>query len=117
MRSVAIDQNLRRVVRLVAVLNLAYFGIEFAAARIIGSVSLFADSIDFLEDAAINLLILVASGLDKSKKPPTSLFYLPRQAKNPEDSFFWDFKDGRAALDPTQWIENIYMLPNLSKSQ
>lgn len=46
------------------------------------------------------------SGLDKSKKPPTSLFYLPRQAKNPEDSFFWDFKDGRTALDPTQWIEN-----------
>jgi hypothetical protein len=50
------------------------------------------------------------SGLDKSKKSPTSLFYLPRQAKNPEDSFFWDFKDGRAALDPTQWIENsIYV--------
>jgi len=46
------------------------------------------------------------SGLDKSKKPPTSLFYLPRQAKNPKDSFFWDFKDGRAAPDPTQWIEN-----------
>jgi hypothetical protein len=46
------------------------------------------------------------SGLDKSKKPPTSLFYLPSQAKNPKDSFFWDFKDGRAALDPTQWIEN-----------
>jgi hypothetical protein len=46
------------------------------------------------------------SGLDKSKKPPTSLFYLPRQAKNPKDSFFWDFKDGRAPLDPIQWIEN-----------
>ncbi len=35
--------NLRRVVRLVAILNLAYFGIEFAVALAIGSVSLFAD--------------------------------------------------------------------------
>ena len=46
--------GLRRAVALVAVLNLAYFGIEFAVALSIGSVSLFADSIDFLEDASIN---------------------------------------------------------------
>lgn len=52
--------GLRRVVRLVAVLNLAYFGIEFSVALAIGSVSLFADSIDFLEDTSINFLILVA---------------------------------------------------------
>jgi Co/Zn/Cd efflux system component len=51
--------GLRRVVLIVALLNLAYFGVEFAVALSIGSVSLFADSIDFLEDAAINLLILV----------------------------------------------------------
>jgi Co/Zn/Cd efflux system component len=44
----------------VAALNLAYFGIEFAVALSAGSVSLFADSIDFLEDAAINGLILLA---------------------------------------------------------
>jgi Co/Zn/Cd efflux system component len=62
MTSVIPDQNLRRVVRLVAVLNLAYFGVEFAVARVIGSVSLFADSIDFLEDASVNFLILVALG-------------------------------------------------------
>src|SRR6184192_4422698 len=54
--------GLRSVVRLVAILNLAYFGIEFAVALAIGSVSLFADSIDFLEDAAVNGLILVALG-------------------------------------------------------
>lgn len=54
--------DLRRVVRLVVILNLAYFGIEFGVARTIGSVSLFADSIDFLEDASINFLILVALG-------------------------------------------------------
>eukprot|EP01036_Dinobryon_divergens_P009847 gene9847-13178_t len=53
---------LRRAVALVAGLNLAYFGVEFAVAVLIGSVSLFADSIDFLEDAAVNLLILVALG-------------------------------------------------------
>lgn len=54
--------TLRRVVLLVAILNLAYFGVEFSVAIAIGSVSLFADSIDFLEDASINLLIAVALG-------------------------------------------------------
>nr|WP_232842228.1 cation transporter [Terrimesophilobacter mesophilus] len=41
-------------------LNLGYFGIEFTTALLIGSVSLFADSVDFLEDTSINLLIFVA---------------------------------------------------------
>ena len=36
----------RRVVKLVALLNLADFGVKFAGARMIGSVSPFADSID-----------------------------------------------------------------------
>lgn len=54
------DGGLRKAVRLVAILNLAYFGIEFSVAVAIGSVSLFADSIDFLEDASVNLLVLVA---------------------------------------------------------
>ena len=57
-----ITDELRRAVRLVALLNLAYFGIEFAVALTIGSVSLFADSIDFLEDTSLNLLILAALG-------------------------------------------------------
>ena len=47
---------------LVALLNLGYFGVEFGVAWSIGSVSLFADSIDFLEDTAVNLLIFVALG-------------------------------------------------------
>jgi Co/Zn/Cd efflux system component len=51
--------RLRRVVRFVVLLNLSYFGIEFAVATAIGSVSLFADSIDFLEDTSLNLLILM----------------------------------------------------------
>jgi Co/Zn/Cd efflux system component len=54
--------NLRRVVIVVAALNLAYFGVEIAVALAIGSVSLFADSIDFLEDASVNLLIALALG-------------------------------------------------------
>jgi Co/Zn/Cd efflux system component len=54
--------TLRRTVVVVAALNLAYFGVEFAVARAIGSVSLFADSIDFLEDASINALIALALG-------------------------------------------------------
>lgn len=52
----------RNVVILVAALNLACFGVEFAVALAIGSVSLFADSIDFLEDASVNFLIAVALG-------------------------------------------------------
>jgi Co/Zn/Cd efflux system component len=54
--------RLRHVVSAVALLNLGYFGVEFAVALAIGSVALFADSIDFLEDAAVNLLIAVALG-------------------------------------------------------
>jgi Co/Zn/Cd efflux system component len=51
------DAALRRAVLLVAVLNLAYFGVEVGVALQIGSVSLMADSVDFLEDASVNLLI------------------------------------------------------------
>lgn len=51
----------RRVVLIVAVLNVAYFGVEFTVAVAIGSVALLADSIDFLEDAAINMLIFIAA--------------------------------------------------------
>ena len=54
--------TLRQTVLLVALLNLAYFGVEFAVALTIGSVSLFADSVDFLEDASLNLLIATALG-------------------------------------------------------
>lgn len=53
---------LRRAVTIAALANLAYFGIEFTVALSIGSVSLFADSVDFLEDASVNLLILMALG-------------------------------------------------------
>jgi Co/Zn/Cd efflux system component len=54
------DSGLRRIVLIVALLNLAYFGVEFTVAVKIGSVSLFADSVDFLEDTSVNLLIFFA---------------------------------------------------------
>ena len=57
-----VTPGLRRVVWLVALLNLAYFGVEFSVALAIRSVSLFADSIDFLEDTSVNILILMALG-------------------------------------------------------
>ena len=57
-----LDEALRRVVARVAVLNLTYFSVEFGVALAIGSVSLFADSIDFLEDTSVNFLILIVLG-------------------------------------------------------
>jgi Co/Zn/Cd efflux system component len=60
--------TLRGAVLAVALLNLAYFGAEFAVALKIGSVSLFADSVDFLEDASVNLLIAVAIGWDARRR-------------------------------------------------
>ena len=60
--SLLTSPSLRRAVLVVALANLAYFGVEFVVARRIGSVSLFADSVDFLEDASVNLLILAALG-------------------------------------------------------
>src|SRR2546421_2005694 len=52
----------RGVVLLIAGLNLSYFFVEIGVATAIKSVSLFADSVDFLEDTSINLLIALAMG-------------------------------------------------------
>ena len=53
---------LRRVILAVAALNAAYFVVELVVALSVRSVALLADSIDFLQDASINLLIAVALG-------------------------------------------------------
>ena len=60
--------SVRRVVMLVAALNLAYFGVEFTVALAIGSVSLFADGVDFLEDASVSFLIAVALGWSAARR-------------------------------------------------
>jgi len=62
------DAGLRRAVLIVGLANLAYFFVEFAVAQRIGSVSLFADSVDFLEDAAVNALIFVTLGWSLRKR-------------------------------------------------
>lgn len=54
------DPRLAPTARLVLALNLSYFGVEAAVGLTIGSVAVLADSIDFLEDASVNLLILVS---------------------------------------------------------
>ena len=56
------ERALRSIAIIVALANLAYFCVEIAASQRIGSVSLFADSADFLEDAAVNILIVFALG-------------------------------------------------------
>jgi Co/Zn/Cd efflux system component len=55
-------RRLRRVVLIVAVINFAYFFVEFTVALTAGSVSLLADSVDFLEDTSVNLLVFIALG-------------------------------------------------------
>jgi len=63
-----LKRGFRLAIGLVAALNLAYFWVEIVVALNIGSVSLFADSIDFLEDTAVNLLILLAIGWSAYKR-------------------------------------------------
>ena len=57
---------LRPTLKLVVALNLGMAAVEVTAALAGGSVSLFADSVDFLEDASINLLVLAS--LDWSRQ-------------------------------------------------
>ncbi len=52
--------RLRYAVVFVASANLLYFFVEFNMAKHIGSVSLYADSIDFLEDTAVNSIVLIS---------------------------------------------------------
>lgn len=61
-----ISPALKRALWAVIALNLGYFFVEFGVAKAIGSVSLFADSIDFLEDSSVNLLVLLGLGLAAS---------------------------------------------------
>ena len=64
--------SFRRTLIIVALLNLAYFLIEFSSAVKINSVSLFADSIDFLEDTFVNLLIFFSYLMTSTLRPKIS---------------------------------------------
>ena len=67
------DDVLRRTVVTVLLANLGYFFVEYSVAIAIGSVALFADSIDFLEDAAVNLRVLLAMGWSAVKRRAVGL--------------------------------------------
>jgi Co/Zn/Cd efflux system component len=54
------DPRLRHTLQIVIALNLVFFVIEFVVAEAIGAVSLLADSVDFVEDAALSVLALMA---------------------------------------------------------
>lgn len=54
--------TLRRTVLLVAGLNFLWFWVQISIALAIGSVSLLADGVDYLEDTSVNLLIALAMG-------------------------------------------------------
>lgn len=61
MSGASIDNpRLRKTLGIVIALNLSFFVIEFGVAFAIGAVSLFADSVDFLEDTALSILVLGA---------------------------------------------------------
>ena len=65
--------SFKKAVFFVAILNLLYFFVEFIVAFNIRSVSLLADSIDFIEDASINFLIFFAVSLTTIKKARISI--------------------------------------------
>jgi Co/Zn/Cd efflux system component len=54
------NPRLVATLRLVVLLSLIAFGVEFFIAVVIDSVALFADSVDFLEDMAMSGLVLAA---------------------------------------------------------
>jgi len=90
--------TLRKTVLIVAALNIGYFGIEFIAAIKAGSVSLLADSADFLEDAAVNILIFFALAWTTTRranvgKVLAALLLIPALA------FLWTL--GAKLLNPT----------------
>lgn len=54
--------KLRTTVIAVAIINLVWFFVQMSVALSIGSISLLADGVDYLEDTAVNLLIAIALG-------------------------------------------------------
>lgn len=99
-----LHQTLRRAVVIVALANLAYFFIEIFVAQKIGSVSLFADSIDFLEDASVNLLIAIAIGWSASNRAKVGMV-MAFILIVPALSLFWTaWQKFNAPTPPDAWL-------------
>jgi len=101
------DGGLRRVVLVVALANLSYFFVEFGVAQQINSVSLFADSIDFLEDAAVNFLIVVALGWSLKKRARVGML-LACVLLIPALALFWTaWQKFSAPAPPEPWLLSV----------
>ncbi len=87
--SVFLYLNLKRTVLLVAALNFIYFGVEFAFGRFYNSLALISDSIDFLEDASVNLLVVLALGWSIAKRKYVS-YLLAGLLLVPGIAFLWN---------------------------
>ncbi|WP_245306456.1 cation transporter [Acidipropionibacterium timonense] len=74
MDALDLTRRTRRIVGVVAVLNLAGMIGELVVASLIGSVSLFADAADFAEDFLINGLVVVALGWSASSRRKASVW-------------------------------------------
>ena len=81
--------NLRKTVLIVAALNFIYFGIENYFGHLYNSVALIGDSVDFLEDASINILIALAIGWSLKKRRYTS-YALALLLLVPGIAFLWN---------------------------
>ncbi|MGR6035585.1 MAG: cation transporter [Candidatus Nitrosoglobus sp.] len=101
------DIGLRHAVLTVALANLAYFFVEFGVAQKINSLSLFADSIDFLEDAAVNLLIVIALGWSLKKRARVGML-LAGILLIPTVSLLWTaWQKFNAPTPPEPWLLSI----------
>jgi hypothetical protein len=56
---------------------------------------------------------MLRSGLDRSKRPPSSLFYLPCQARDPKVSFFEILNPTGNALDAVNWVQHSAVEPTV----
>ena len=81
--------NLRKTVLLVATLNLIYFVVEYYYGQLYDSVALIGDSVDFLEDASVNILIALAIGWSLKKRRYTS-YALALLLLVPGVAFLWN---------------------------
>ena len=81
--------NLRKSVLLVATLNLIYFVVEYYFGQLYDSVALIGDSVDFLEDASINILIAFAIGWSLKKRRYTC-YALALLLLVPGIAFLWN---------------------------
>lgn len=102
--------TLRQTVLIVAALNLAYFGVEFVAALRAGSVALMADSVDFLEDAAVNSLIFFALAWTATRRATVGKV-LAALLLVPAVAFLWTL--GAKLMDPTPPVATALTLVGL----